>query len=94
MENIKKIYEAACNEYAAIFCKKQGLYFDGWVADDVGGVACCSDFYLGLHDIVWDINSKQRKGLILRWYDESLKNHPKSVNYYSYTKGLRYKDLK
>jgi hypothetical protein len=46
--------------------------------------------FFNFQDIVWDINSKQPKGLIVDWYYESIENPKKSMNYYSYTKGLRY----
>ena len=62
--------------------------FYGWVGDTVGGVACCNDFFFNFQDIVWDINSKQPKGLIVEWYYDSVDNIEKSINYYSYTKGL------
>lgn len=88
---LKQKYEDACNEYVDIFCMKQDLANEGWVNDDIGGIALCSDFYFNLHDIVWDINSKQPKGQILDWYFECLDYPEKAINYYSYSKGLRIK---
>ena len=89
---LQKDYEAACNAYIKAFEKKQGYKFDGWVADDVGGIAgFIEQYYFNIHDIVWDINSKCKKGLIFEWQDETLEHN---INYYSYSKGLRPKDLK
>lgn len=94
INDLKKQYELVCNEYVKIFCKKQELDFEGWVGDTVGGIAYCSDFYFNFHDIVWDVNSKQPKGAIIDWYYGNLDMPEKSINYFSYTKGLRVSDLK
>lgn len=88
-------YDKVCNEYAVLFCKKQ--MFDeteySWVADEVGGVLECSGFYFNFQDVVWDMNSKQKPNIIIDWYYASIENAPKSMNYYSYTKGLRFNQL-
>ena len=87
---LKQKYEQACNEYVEEFYKKQG--FDhrdaSWVADQVGGIILIGDFYFTFMDIVWDINSNQPKGLIIKWHDESLANPKKSTDYFTYTKKL------
>jgi hypothetical protein len=93
-KTLQQKYEDACNEYVLKFCKKQEIDFEGWIADIIGGIALCNDFYFNFHDIVWDINSKQKKEAIKNWYYENLEYPNKSINYYSYTKGLRVKDLK
>ena len=91
---LKKKYENVCNEYISRFCRKNELTFEGWVGNEIGGVAVFGDeFFFNFHDIVWDINSKQPQHLIIDWIYESIDNYPKSINYYSYTKGLRYSDL-
>jgi hypothetical protein len=89
INELKKEYELICNEYVKLFCDKQELEFNGWVADVIGGVVHCSDFYFNFQDIVWDINSKQPKGLIIEWYYNRIDDTHKSINYYSYTKGIR-----
>jgi len=94
INKLKKQYEFVCNEYVTKFCNKQELIFEGWVGDTIGGVACCNDFYFNFHDIVWDVNSNQPKASIIDWYYSNLKEAEKSINYYSYTKGLRISDLK
>jgi hypothetical protein len=94
INELKTQYENVCNEYIKKFCKKQEMEFEGWVGDSVGGVACCNDFFFNFQDIVWDINSKQVKGTIVNWYYENLEFIEKSINYYSYTKGLRVSELK
>jgi len=89
IKQLKETYEFACNEYVQKFCKKQEMTNEGWVNDDVGDIALCSDFFFNLHDIVWDINSKQPKWKIIDWYYDNLDTPEKAINYYSYTKGLR-----
>lgn len=96
METIKELkntYESVCNEYVHHFCDKQEITFDGWVGDEIGGIAVCSDFYFNLHDIILDINLNQPKGQIINWYYDNLNEHmnenEKYINYNSYIKGLR-----
>ena len=94
ISELKQQYELVCNGYVKKFCEKQDMEFEGWVGDITGGVACCNDFYFKFQDIVWDINSKQPKGAIVNWYYENLEIPEKSINYYSYTKGLRVSQLR
>lgn len=93
IEKLKRDYEKACNQYMKLFCEKQDLYFDGFVNDDIGGIALCSDFFFNFQDIVWDVNAKIPKGVIIEWYDAQLENHERAINYYSYTKGLRHEEF-
>ncbi len=94
LKKLQKDYYNICNEYIDAFIKKQSMSFNGWVGDTVGGIAYCNDFYFNFQDIVWDINSKQPKGAIVDWYYENLDIPEKSINYFSYTKGLRVSELK
>jgi hypothetical protein len=94
INELKKEYESICKEYVSKFCSKQEMEFEGWVGDTIGGVALCNDFYFNFQDIVWDINSKQPKGLIVKWYYDNLEAPEKSINYFSFTKGIRVSDLK
>ena len=91
---LKERYEKACNDYIAEFTKKQEIEFDGWVGDEVGGIASFIDqYFFNISDIVWDINSNQPEGLILQWQDDCLESNPKFISYFSYSRGLRYSDL-
>jgi len=94
IEKLKKDYEKVCNQYMKLFCEKQDIGFDGFVNDDIGGIALCSDFFFNFQDIVCDVNAKIPKGVIIEWYDAQLENPEKAINYYSYTKELRHKDIK
>lgn len=94
IDKLKDEYVKICNLYVREFCDKQELEFPYWVNDDVGGVIVCSDsYFFNFGDIAYDVNSNQPKGLILKWHDESIENHPKAMNYYSYTLGLTFKNL-
>lgn len=92
--NLQKRYEKVVTEYIQIFSDKQELEFEYWIGDIKGGVACFSEIYFyNFQDIVWDINSKQSEGLIKKWFNDSIDNHEKAINYFSYSKGLRFDDI-
>lgn len=96
MKDLAKIYDDTCNKLLEEFCNKQDMENDGWVGDEVGGVACCcgcGDYYFCFSDIIHDIRTNQPKGLILDWQDEYIEasqNDKKVMNYKGYTKGLRF----
>lgn len=94
LNELKKQYEFVCNEYVTKFCNKQEMDFNGWVGDMVGYIAYCNDFYFNFHDIVLDVNSKQPKEAIVDWYYGNLEIPENSINYFSYTQGLRVLDVK
>lgn len=84
MKNLqKKIkdYEAICEEIAEIFCEKQEFQFDGWIGDRPGEIACCSDLYFAMSDIIFDLQNNVKKGKIIKWLDTQ-----KSYNYRSFLK--------
>ena len=93
--NLKKRYESICQDYIDEFCKKQELVFDGWVGDEIGGIAeFYSQYYFTIDDIAFDINNDIPIGVILNWQDDSVSNDSGlQINYRSYSKGLRYSDL-
>lgn len=99
LKDLNKQYAYLCNEYIKMFCTKQDIEFDGWIGDEVGGIASfISQYFFNLSDIVLDLNTKQRKGLILRWQDDGVdfnigRKKPQYINYKSYTMGLRYQQL-
>ena len=94
LNKLKEQYEFVVSEYVQKFCNKQEVSFEFWVADQIGGIASFGDIlYFNFMDIVWDINSKQPKNQIIDWIYESVDNPEKSINYFSYSKGLRWSDL-
>lgn len=91
-------YEKACNDLIELFCKKQNLEFDYWVSDEVGGIAYfTADYFFNLSDIVLDLKTKQKAGLITQWQDETTEANMNEegvfINYKLYTMGLRYENL-
>lgn len=91
MSKLINDYNKVVQEYIDRFCEKQDLEFEFWVADQVGSIASFGDILcFNFLDIVWDINSEQPKGLIIDWAYETLDNLDYSINYYTYSKGLRY----
>ena len=94
IQELKKQYEQVVNEYIKVFCKKQDLHLEHWVGNNIGEIACFGDvFFFNFSDIVYDINSNQPEGLIIEWLYESIENEEKCINFYSYSRGLRYQDL-
>jgi hypothetical protein len=98
MKPIKQInseYEKACNEYIEMFCKKQDLEFDYWIGGVCEVAGFISQYYFNLSDIIHDLNTKQKKGLILQWQDDGIDAHfrgiDENINYKSYCMGARYK---
>ena len=102
LQELKKQYNFVCNEYIQKFINKQQIDFDGWISDDVGGIASfCCQYFFNLSDIIFDINTKQPKGLILEWQSDDvdynlLREHKEQIhiNYKSYAMGLRFDQLK
>ena len=95
---LKQRYEAVADAYLKRFIKKQDIDFDGWVGN-VGDIAAfCCQYFFNLDDIRYDIDNDCEVGLILRWQEDGVEHDMSGgfdhINYHSYHKGLRYKDLK
>ena len=87
-------YEMACQELVKQFSLKHDLEFDGWVGDDIGGMASfISQYFFSMDDIALDLKTDQPKHSILRWQDDNVEHAPEFINYKSYTMGLRQSDL-
>ena len=96
MKTLSKRYEEICNEYLDLFCEKHDVYYDYWVADQVGGIIEISDAFFNFDDIRLDIDldaPKEEKNSIWDWYWSNIDSE-QIINYYSYLKGLRITDLK
>jgi hypothetical protein len=96
MQDLKKQFESIVDQYITIFCEKQeidkkGLY---WINGDIGGVFEVCDCFFDFLDIKRDIDTDQPKDKIFNWYWDNDYINNKIINYHSYIKGLRIKDLK
>ena len=95
MKEYINLHDIICNLIVKKFAKKQELEFDGWISDEVGGVALFSgSFSFNFSEIMLDIRTKQPKGLIIQWQNDCDNNQKKQyINYKSYSMGLRYDQL-
>jgi hypothetical protein len=93
MQTLKQQFENVVEQYIDAFCEKQGVHKDN---NDcrVGDVIEINDAYLNFDEIRLDIDTNQPKGEIFKWYWDNEYLDGKIINYYSYVKGLRVKDLK
>lgn len=96
----KSEFEKIANSYVHGFSKKQGLEFDFWVGDEVGGIASFNhEYFINYDDIRMDLDDTVKKGVITEWYwhvmpesfdfNPELSNERPYVNYKSYLKGAR-----
>lgn len=99
IEKIKQKYDACCNDIITLFCEKQNIEFDGWIADEIGGIAgFATQYFFNISDLMLDLTTKQPKRLILDWQNDMTdfnmcREKRLYINYKSYTMGLRSKDL-
>ena len=100
LQELNRQYEFVCNEWIQKFCNKQQIDFDGWVGDEIGGIASfVCQYFFNLSDIILDLKTKQPKGQILDWQSDGVdfnmfNDNQQHINYKSYTMGLRYNQLK
>ena len=91
---MRKKLNKILKKYIKKFEKKHGLTFEFAVSDDLMDVICFGDvLFFSINDIVYDIDTKQPNGLIIDWLYDSI-NQDKYINFYSYSKGLRYEQIK
>jgi len=88
-QGITKLYVEAFLRKHDFFDDETGEYYDyEWVADEVGGILCVSDYFFGFDDIRYDIDNAIQKDTFFAWYEYCVENE-KKVNYKSYCKGAR-----
>lgn len=68
-------YENICNKIVNEFCKKQNLTFNYWIADEIGQIFEASDHFFDTRDVIFDMKTNQKKGLILKWHDKCVECH-------------------
>lgn len=94
-KTLKERYESIVDEYIALFEKKHKLELEFWVADDKSGTACFGNImFFNISDIMFDIDNKLPKRLILDWLEDNVEFRATKgyLNLESYSKGVRLQD--
>ncbi len=92
MKELKEKYEKLVGEYITEFVKKQDYEFDGWVADDIGGIAVfIEQYFFNFDNIRYDIDNDVEVGLIFKWQDFGIEKYFEedkisNINYKSFIK--------
>ena len=68
-EQLNKNYTKAVNDYIRSFCDKHGFEFEGWVGNEAGTVAFCSDYCVDMQTIIDDIELDAPEDEFFKWYD-------------------------
>lgn len=58
-----------------------------WVNDDVSGIICFADYYIGFGDILECLKKDIPQEKFLEYYDWNLENYPKHINLNSFIVG-------
>lgn len=94
LEKLNNRYEKISNKFVQLFCNKQKLDFDGWIGNEVGGIAgFVSQYFFDLSDIRLDLTTDQPVGQILDWQNENVNiiNPSQRIDYKSYISKLKNK---
>ena len=87
-----KTYKESVNAIVDLFCEKQDMDFEYWVAGTIGEVCEISGFFFNFSDIVTDLEKKAKPGVIISWHNDNADSE-KYINYNSYIMGLRISDI-
>ena len=67
---LKQNYEKACNAYLEAFCHKHNFQSSYWIANRVGEIADCNEFFsVDMADIRTDIDEDAPEKEFFDWYD-------------------------
>ena len=69
VNKLQQQYHKIVNKYIRKFEKKQGMYFEYWVADRKGEVACFGDFFFEFSELRFDIDNNITVGKIIDWHN-------------------------
>ena len=75
---LKQQFEAICNKYIETFCKKQEFDIRDVEVLDVGYNYNIADFYFSFNNIMYDVDNKVKKDMIIKYYDYSLEQYGKN----------------
>jgi len=83
-------YKKAVTNYVTEFCKKQDVYYTFETTDfDYFDI---SDYFISIHDIIYDINNDVPEGKIFEYYEyvyDSLYKAFERVNFHAWLGGMR-----
>lgn len=83
-------YYASCNALLEAFCRKQGFNHSYWIAEEIGGVADCDEFFtFGMGDIVIDLHRNAPKGEITKWHEYNTRCMALGTNGCNYSSWLK-----
>ncbi len=88
--------DRAIGRMIAEFEIKQDFHFSSFIGDDCLGLVCFDDYYtFSVSDILYDLKTKQEKGKIIEYFNDSLDAYQegkKHINYRSYCMGARFEN--
>lgn len=84
-------YGIACQDIANLFCEKHefeklGTKDTFWIADDVGGILFCSDYYFDMKTIITDLKTNAPKEKLMEYYNYCLDNELYEYDFKTYLK--------
>jgi hypothetical protein len=94
--DLQSLHKSILNEYVNRFQAKHDIQFDYWVGDKVGGLAVfIGEYFFSSSDIIYDIDNKCVKELIMEWHDDLIVAHCNGsdveISFPHYKNGLRFK---
>lgn len=73
--SLNKLYNDVVDDYVRIFCSEYGLEeynHSMWVADEIGGILCASDYFINFRDIKYCVDNDVPWQEFVKWYDYCL----------------------
>ena len=61
-------YESACYNYIKEFERIYEFDFEGWIGDNVGGVALFGDYAIAFSDIIYIVDNDVHVDTFVNWY--------------------------
>jgi hypothetical protein len=95
IKHAKNGFEFYVNQYMQLFCDKHGLEYNEslWIGRK-GDIIEIADMVINFSDIRIDLEENVNKDIFLEWYWNVTESELPHINYSSWIKGLRHKDLK
>lgn len=71
---LKAAFIKAVDAYMDEWCTKHGFEYgyDGWVADDTGGICMVGDYFVNFDDARYDIDNDLPETMYFDWYEYAL----------------------